>query len=180
VTNIRNTNIPDDDGTRIVSDESLYERTNIITGIAGRKNFTVISIGKAMMNQEIGYARRILAVLEENEISFEHMPSGIDTLSIIIDNNQLDGKLDNVLSGINANCAPDTIEASPGMAMIAVVGRAMSHTPGVAANIFTALYKAGINIRMVNQGSSEMNIIVGVENSDYENAIRAIYRAFVE
>lgn len=178
-TNIRNTNDPDDVGTYIVAERSKQRNENIITGIAGRKNFTVITVEKKMMNQEIGFVRKILTVLEANRISFEHMPSGIDTLSIIIDDRHLDGKLYKVLSEIRENCSPDTIEAYPNMAMVAIVGQSMVHTPGVAARIFFALAKKGINIRMINQGSSEISIIIGIENGDYENAIRAIYGSFV-
>ncbi len=177
---IRNTNDPSDSGTHIVADGSPRKDPRVITGIAGRKNFTVITVEKVMMNQQIGFVRRILTVLEANGISFEHMPSGIDTLSVIIDDRQLNGKLQKVLDEVKAECSPDKIEAEPGMAMIAIVGQAMSHKPGVAADIFAALAKEKINIRMINQGSSEISIIVGVENADYERAIRAIYRAFVK
>lgn len=176
---IRNTNNPSDSGTSIVSDTNRHDDESLITGIAGRKNFTVIAVAKAMMNQQVGFVRRILTVLEANGISFEHMPSGIDTLSIIIDDRQLNGKLDRVLDEIKAECSPDTIETYPHMAMVAIVGQAMAHRPGVAAKVFAALAGERINIRMINQGSSEISIIIGVENADYECAIRAIYRAFV-
>ncbi|MDB5245244.1 MAG: aspartate kinase [Parcubacteria group bacterium] len=179
VTNIRNTNNPDDEGTYIVADGDRQANAGVITGVAGRKNFTVITVEKQMMNQEVGFVRRILTALEANGISFEHVPSGIDTLSVIIGDDQLDGKLQTVLDEIRQSCQPDTIEAYPNMAMIAIVGRAMVHVPGTAARVFTALANAGINIRMMNQGSSEISIIIGVENDDYENAVRAIYGAFV-
>ncbi len=178
-TNIRNTNDPDNIGTFIVAEGGEQKNGNIITGIAGRKNFTVITVEKKMMNQQVGFVRRILTVLEANSISFEHMPSGIDTLSIIIDDRQLDGKLEKVLGEIRENCSLDTIETYPNMAMIAIVGQAMVHTPGVAARVFAALAKDGINIRMINQGSSEISIIIGIENDDYDNAVRAIYGAFL-
>lgn len=178
-TNIRNTNDPDDEGTYIVAEEDGHKSNDFITGVAGRKNFTVITVEKKLMNQEMGFVRRILTVLEENSISFEHMPSGIDTLSIIIDDRQLALKLELVLSEIKESCSPDTIEASSKMAMIAIVGRAMVHTPGIAAKVFLALAKEKINIRMINQGSSEISIIIGVENDDYESTVRAIYGAFI-
>ena len=178
--NIRNTDNPNHPGTFVVPENGFQKGENIITGIAGRKDFSVITVEKKMMNQEVGFVRIILTVLEENNISFEHIPSGIDTVSIIIDNQQLSGKLEKVKTQIRDRCQPDKIESCPGMAMIAVVGRAMAYTPGVAAKVFTALSKEGINIRMINQGSSEISIIIGVENGDYENAIRAIYGAFVE
>jgi len=178
-TNIRNTNDPSDAGTHIVAGRSWDKSYDIITGIAGRENFTVITVEKKMMNQEVGFVRKILTALEAQKISFEHMPSGIDTLSIIIDDNQLKGKLGKVESEILDNCAPDAMVVSPHMAMIAIVGQAMVHTPGVAAQVFAAIAKEGINIRMINQGSSEISIIIGVENDDCENAIRAIYSTFV-
>lgn len=179
-TNIRNTNNPDDIGTHITTKEDGRRHGNTITGVAGKQNFTVITVEKKMMNQEVGFARRVLTAIEANGISFEHMPSGIDTLSIIIDNRQLDGKLGKVLGEIKESCSPDSIDAQPNMAMIVVVGQAMVSTPGVAARAFTALANAGINVRMINQGSSEISIIIGIENDDYENAIRVIYGAFVQ
>lgn len=177
-TNIRNTNEPDHPGTAIVAENFQLKNAGTITGIAGRKNFTVITIEKRMMNQQVGFVRQISTVLEASGISFEHMPSGIDTLSIVIDDQQLSGKLNKVVSEIKTECSPDSVEVFPGMAMIAAVGRGMIHTPGVAAKLFTALARAGVNIRMINQGSSEINIIIGVENDDYEIAVRAIYQAF--
>ncbi len=179
-TNIRNTNEPSNPGTYIVADTSERIHESIITGIAGRKNFTVITIEKKMMNQEVGFVRKILHVLEVNGISFEHMPSGIDTLSIIIDDKQLQGKLTRVTNEIRESCLPDTIQICPNMAMIAIVGKAMAHTPGVAAKVFSALANERVNIRMINQGSSEISIIVGIADNDYEKAVRAIYSAFVE
>lgn len=178
-TNIRNTNDPCDVGTYIVAKGGEQENKNIITGIAGRKNFTVITVEKQMMNQEVGFVRRILTAVEANEISFEHMPSGIDTLSVIIDDRQLNGKLEKVLGEIEESCSPDAIEVYPNMAMVVIVGQGMVRTPGVAARIFTALATKGINVRMIDQGSSEISIIIGVENDDYESAVRAIYGAFI-
>ena len=132
------------------------------------------------MNTEIGFGRRLLTVLEANNISFEHMPTGIDTMSLVIEDKQLVHKLDKVLVEIKAECKPDSLEVYSNMALVATVGRGMIHTPGIAARIFTALYKAGVNILMIDQGSSEINIIVGIETSDFEQAITAIYQAFVK
>jgi aspartate kinase len=176
---IKNTNKPEDPGTLILQDAEPVTHTGTITGIAGKKGFTVIAIEKALMNQELGYGRRILSVLEANGISFEHMPSGIDTISLVIADRQLGRKLDKVIQEIKAECAPDSVELFPNMALVATVGRGMAHTPGIAAKLFTALGKDGINVRMIDQGSSEINIIVGVENEDLERAVRAIYGAFV-
>ena len=177
--NIRNTNRPDDPGTMIVSEAQPITHLGTISGIAGRKDFTVIAIEKTLMNQELGFGRRLLSVLESYGISFEHMPSGIDTMSVVIADSQLEGKLDQVLEEIHQECKPDAVEIFPHMALIATVGRGMAHTPGIAAKIFQALAQAHVNIRMIDQGSSEINIIVGVETNDFENAVRAIYNAFV-
>ncbi len=178
--NIRNTNRPQDAGTTIVKDASPITHKGMITGIAGKKDFTVIVIEKAMMNQELGFARRLLSVLEVNGVSFEHMPSGIDTISVVVAEKELNGRLDKILSEIQTECQPDSINVYSGMALIATVGRGMAYTPGIAARLFEALGKASINIRMIDQGSSEINIIVGVGNDDFERAVTAIYKAFVK
>ncbi len=178
-TNIRNTNDPCNNGTYIIAEGNLRKDTGVIIGIAGRRDFSVIKVEKVMMNQQIGYVRKILSILEANRISFEHMPSGIDTLSIIIDNRQFNGNSEKIIREIKEECSPDTIDMYPNMAMIAIVGRAMIRSIGVAAKIFTAIANAGINIRMINQGSSEISIMIGIENDDYESAVRAIYGAFV-
>jgi aspartate kinase len=175
--NIKNTNHPEHLGTMIVA-EHTKKPTGFVTGIAGRKHFSIITVEKLLMNQEIGFVRRILTILEDERISFEHMPSGVDTLSIIVDSNDLSRKADYVAEKIKAECQADCVSITPDIAMIAVVGRNMAHTPGVAAQVCTALAKHDINIRMINQGASELNIIVGVEYRDYENAIRALYLAF--
>jgi aspartate kinase len=178
--NIKNTNAPDDPGTLIVSDKEARQRLGNITGIAGKKGFTVLTIEKALMNMELGFGRKVLSILETSGISFEHMPSGIDTISLVIADTQLDQKLDKVMNEIKRECNPDTIEVSPNMALVATVGLGMAYTPGIAAKLFTALADAHINIRMIDQGSSEINIIVGVENQDFEKAVCAIYEGFVE
>jgi aspartate kinase len=175
--NIRNTNRPGDPGTMIVKDASPVTEKGTITGIAGKKDFTVIAVEKA--NQELGFARRLLSVLEVNGISFEHMPSGIDTLSVVVADKNLDGRLEKVLSEIQTECQPDSVNVYRNMALIATVGRGMAYTPGISARVFAALGNASINIRMIDQGSSEINIIVGVGNDDFEKAVQAIYKAFV-
>ncbi len=176
---IKNTNKPEDPGTIIVKDADPITHKGEITGIAGKKNFTVIAIEKAFMNSEIGFGRRLLSVLETNGISFEHMPSGIDTISLVIADSYLEGKLEKVLREIKMECEPDSVEVYPNMALIATVGRGMAYTPGIAGRLFSALGKNNINVRMIDQGSSEINIIVGVETEDFEAAIRAIYEEFV-
>jgi aspartate kinase len=140
----------------------------------------VIALEKALIHSELGFARRLLSILEEHGISFEHMPSGIDTISVVIADSQLNGKLESVLKAIREQINPDSLEVFPNMALIATVGRGMAYTPGIAARLFTALANAGINVRMIDQGSSEINIIVGVATEDFEDSIRGIYQAFVE
>jgi len=175
---ILNTNAPDAPGTRITASGAEGAPTARVTGIAGRKDFTIVALEKTLMNAEIGFGRRLLGVLERHGLSWEHMPSGIDTLSIVLKSDAVAGKLDALLAEIRAECAPDSIEVIPGIALVATVGRGMSHQPGTAAQLFGALARAGINIRMIDQGSSELNIIVGVENADFERTVRAIYAAF--
>ena len=177
---IRNTNDPDARGTVIQRGGLDGPPAERITGIAGRKDFTIIALEKTLMNAEVGFGRKLLGVLEEHDLAWEHIPSGIDTLSIVLKSDALDGRLEALVAAIDAACAPDAIEVNEGMALIATVGRGMSHVPGTAARLFGALAEAGINIRMIDQGSSELNIIVGVENADFERTVRAIYDAFVE
>jgi aspartate kinase len=177
--NIKNTNRPQDEGTMIVPKEQLKMHEYPITGIAGKKGFSVISIYKSSMNSELGFARKILSALEENNISFEHMPTGIDTISVVISDEYLSGKEQKVIERIKKDVKPDLIELIPDMALIATCGHGMVHHMGTAAKLFSALAEGGINIRMIDQGSSELNIIVGIESSDYEKAITAIYNGFV-
>jgi aspartate kinase len=172
---IRNTKAPGDPGTRIVrTRESRYP----VCGIAGRKGFTMINIEKALMNRERGFGRRVLSVLEERGVSFEHMPTGIDTISLIIKDSELAHHGAAIIKGVERTCEPDRVTLAPGLALIATVGLGMSHHIGVAGRLCTALAEAGVNLRVINQGSSEINIIVGVEEADLENAVRAIYGAF--
>ncbi|MEX0886695.1 MAG: aspartate kinase [Phycisphaeraceae bacterium] len=177
--NIRNTNEPDDPGTMIVPEAAPVAHTRTITGIAGQRDFTVIAIEKALMNAEVGFARRVLSVLERHDVSIEHMPSGIDTLSVVVSDGQLDGKLEDLMHALRAEVQPDALEVYPDMALIATVGRGMAYTPGMAGRLFMALGSTGVNVRMIDQGSSELNIIVGVAAADFEHAVRAIYDAFV-
>ena len=174
--NIRNTNQPEDPGTIITAEEETSEK--IVTGIAGSRDFTVIAIYKNMLAAEKGFVRRILMILEDFDISIEHMPTGIDTISVVLADSAIDGRLDEILEEFNAQLKPDNIEVFEDISLIATVGYGMNRRAGVAARLFTALADAKVNIRMIDQGSSEMNIIVGVENRDFENAIRAIYAAF--
>jgi len=176
--NIRNTNEPGSKGT-FITEERRGDDNRIITGIAGSKDFTVIAIYKNLMATEKGFIRRILNILEDNDVNLEHIPSGIDSVSLVISNEELKGKLGKVIEDIENQVKPDSIEVFPEMALIATVGLGMSQRTGTSAKLFTALAENKVNIRMIDQGSSELNIIVGVENSQFEEAIKAIYLAFV-
>lgn len=177
--NIRNTNEPGNPGTMITSEPAKLEEGQIIAGIAGSKDFTVITMYKALLSSERGFIRKMSGVLEDFDIPIEHIPSGVDTLSVVISNKQLGGKLEDILDEFERQLKPDHMEVSDDIALIATVGAGMSLRTGVSAKLFTALAEKKVNIRMIDQGSSEMNIIVGVENKDFEKAIRAIYGAFV-
>ncbi len=177
--NIRNTNEPDNPGTMIVRADESHVR-GAITGIAGKKGFTAIAVEKNMMNSELGFGRRMLEALEECNVSFEHMPSGIDTMTVLVSDHNFEGRIDQVVEKIRRTCKPDHIEVISGLSLIATVGRGMVRYPGTAARIFGALADSGINIRMIDQGSSEINIITGVESADFEKAINAIYNAFMK
>lgn len=177
--NIRNTNEPDDKGTWIV-ESTCHQSKYTITGIAGKKGFVSVNIDKDMMNAEVGFGRKVLSAFEENGISFEHMPSGIDTMTVFVHQPEFEGKEQAVISAIHRLAKPDSIELEGDLALIAVVGRGMKSTRGTAGRIFSALAHANINVKMIDQGSSELNIIIGVSNADFEGAIRAIYDIFVE
>ena len=176
--NIRNTNRPQDKGTMIV-ESTCRQPKYVITGIAGKKGFCAINIEKEMMNTEIGFGRKVLQVFEENGISFEHTPSGIDTYTVLVHQSEFEEKEQNVISGIHRAVHPDSIDLESNLALIAIVGRGMKATKGTAGRIFSALAHANINIKMIDQGSSELNIIIGVRDLDFEVAIRAIYDIFV-
>lgn len=176
--NIRNTNAPQDKGTLIVESTCRQPRYTI-TGIAGTDGFAAITVEKAMMNSEIGFCRKVLQVFEDNGVSIEHMPSGIDTMSIFVNKDTFEAKEQKILSDINKAVHPDHIELESGLALIAIVGRGMKSTRGTAGRIFSALAHAHINVKMIDQGSSELNIIVGVRHEDFKDAIRALYEIFV-
>lgn len=178
--NVRNTNRPEDEGTMVIPDAFLkyYKRDGVLTGVAGRKGFTVITVYKDNMHNEVGFGYRMLRVLDRYNISFEHIPSGIDTMSLVISDVKLKEHLEQVLREIQHDCEPQSIEVYSNMALVATVGKGMIRSLGVAARLFGALYEAGVNVRMIDQGSSEMNIIVGIENDDLNTAVKAIYHAF--
>lgn len=176
--NIRNTNRPMDRGTMIVESTCNKPRYTI-TGIAGKKGFASINIEKDMMNMEIGFGRKVLQVFEENGLSFEHVPSGIDTFTVYVHQDEFEDKEQNIIAGLHRAVQPDSIDLESDLALIAVVGRGMRRNRGTAARIFAALAHNHVNVKMIDQGSSELNIIIGVENRDFETAIRAIYDIFV-
>ena len=177
--NIKNTNAPEDPGTLIV--ESTCQKPDFtITGIAGKKGFVAVNIDKDRMNSEVGFCRKCLQAFEENGISIEHMPSGIDTMTVFVHQAEFEGKEQQVISSIRRLADPDIIDLDSDLALIAVVGRGMRQNRGTAGRIFSALAHANINVRMIDQGSSELNIIIGVSNDDFEKAISAIYDIFVE
>lgn len=176
--NIRNTNIPEDKGTLIVEGTCRKPRF-VITGIAGKKDFASITIEKAMMNSEVGFCKKVLEVFEDNHISIEHMPSGIDTMTIFVHQDEFEEKEQKVIAGIHRAVEPDFLELESDLALIAVVGRGMKATRGTSGRIFSALAHANVNVKMIDQGSSELNIIIGVRNHDFNDAIKAIYDIFV-
>ena len=176
---IKNTFRPEDVGTLILPSKKYTPQGNLVTGIAGKKDFTVIFLEKSMMNSEIGFARKALSVLEEEGVCFEHMPSGIDTLSLVIKSKFLkDGVLDRIITKIKEQLAPDYVRVLENIALVATVGHGMAKSVGTSARLFSALSEAGINVRMIDQGSSELNIIVGIDNDDYEKCVRAVYYEF--
>ncbi len=177
--NIRNTNAPEEEGTWIV--ESTCQKSRyIITGIAGKRGFCSVNIEKDMMNSEIGFGRKVLQAFEDQGISFEHVPSGIDTMTVFVHQDEFMDKEQKVASAIHRLAGPDAIEIESDLALVAVVGRGMKSTRGTAGRIFSALAHKNVNVRMIDQGSSELNIIIGVSDSDFEKAIQAIYEIFVE
>lgn len=176
--NIRNTNRPEDRGTLIV-ETTCRKPLHTITGVAGKKGFCAINTEKAMMNTEVGFGRKVLSVFEQSGISFEHMPSGIDTMTIFVHQSEFEDHEQSVIAGIHRAVSPDVVELESDLALVAVVGRGMRANQGTAGRVFSALAHARVNVKMIDQGSSEWNIIIGVKNDDFEKAIRAIYDIFV-
>jgi aspartate kinase len=176
--NIKNTNAPADHGTLIVTEGDTHKSKDIITGIAGKKDLSIIHLEKDMMNAEVGFGMKVLKALYNMGISFEHLPSGIDTMSIVVNSSYIEGREKQVIDKITEAVSPDVIYVDNGLALIAIVGRGMKNAHGTASRIFKAIASESINIRMIDQGSSELNIIIGVANTDYEKCIHAIYKAF--
>ena len=177
--NIKNTNSPTDPGTLIV-ESTCHKPAHVITGIAGKKGFATVMIEKDMMNSEIGFGRRVLQVFEDHQLSFEHIPSGIDTMTVIVNTDEFIDKEQDILAGIHRAVQPDSIVLESDLALIAVVGRGMKASRGTAARIFNALAQKNINIKMIDQVSSELNIIIGVRNCYFNQAVKAIYNEFID
>ena len=178
--NIRNTNAPADSGTMIVSSVENNKVDTVITGIAGKKGFSVIAIEKDMMNSEIGFGRNVLEILENYNLCFEHLPSGIDTMSVVVNDNDFLPHKDAIINDIKRRTKADNVNVNGGIALVAVVGRGMAGSKGTASRIFKAIAENDINIKMIDQGSSELNIIVGISEDDYIKTLDAIYREFVK
>lgn len=178
--NIKNTNEPEHPGTLIMDDDQAPHIEGIITGIAGKKDFSVISVDKPMMAGEVGFVRKLLSIMEMNDVSVEHFPTGIDSVSLVVADSEIENKWESLLEEIKIQCEPDSVVLNPNMALMAVVGRGMIRSKGISAKLFGALYKSDINVRMITQGAGELNIIVGVENEDFEKGIKAVYEAFVQ
>lgn len=178
--NIRNTNAPEDAGTMIVPHTDVFDSETVITGIAGKKGFSVITIEKAMMNSEKGFGRKVLEAIEKEGVSFEHLPSGIDTMCVVLHTEEIIPCRERLKDRICSAVEPDTLTIEDGLALIAVVGRSMVKAKGTAVRVFKAVADSEINIRMIDQGSSELNIIIGVDEKDFEKATNAIYKEFVK
>jgi len=179
--NIRNTNDPAAEGTMIVP-QRTEEHSNyrVVTGITGHKGYSIVTIEKDMMNSELGFGRRVLQVFEKHNVSFEHLPTGIDTMSVVLATSAITGKTDSIIADLQKETEPDSIEIISGLALLAVVGHGMSRTTGTAGKLFAALGAGGVNIRTLDQGSSEMSIIIGVVEQDFQKSIRLIYNAFMK
>jgi aspartate kinase len=178
---IKNTNDPSAPGTSIVTKLSpKVEKETEIAGIAGKRGFHMICLEKSMMNKEVGFAHRLLGVFQRRNISVEHCPSSIDGMNVIVEAGEISGQLESVLAEIRSILEPDKLEVENDLALLAVVGEGMAQSVGIAAKVFTALRDASVNVRVINQGASELNIIIGVTPSDFEKAMRALYGAFVK
>lgn len=174
---IANTNRPDDSGTLIVPEDQAADRP--IAGVAGRSGFSILQIEKTLMNKERGFGRRVLGILETKGVSYELSPSGIDSMCVVIDQEDFESSQEAVLEEIQRTCAPDAISVERDLALIATVGHGMARRTGVASRLFLALAQAGVNVRIIDQGASELSIIVGVDAADLPKGLKAIYDAFV-
>ena len=179
--NIRNTNAPEDPGTMIQEHfEGEYDADRFITGITGKKNFTIISLSKRGMSNQVGVLHKVLTVLVRHNISVDYVPNGIDNVSVVLPTESVAASLYAILADIQKEVEPDSLEVHDQIAIVAAVGRQMAYRPGISGKIFAALGEAGINIRMINQGPDELNITFGVDNRDFKEAIRVLYTSFTK
>ncbi len=178
--NIRNTNEPKHPGTIILGDDQIKSVPGRITGVAGKKGFTIITIDKTMMAGEVGFVRKVLAIIEINNISIEHIPTGIDSISLVIADSELENKIEKIIEDFKLHCEPDTVTVKSNMSLLAVVGKGMIKTKGISAKLFSALYEADVNVSMITQGAGELSIIIGIDTDDFNNATRSIYEKFVK
>ena len=178
--NIRNTNDPEAPGTMIrESFEEDHDPDRFITGITGKKDFSIISLSKRGMSNQVGVLYKVLKVLVRHKISVDYVPNGIDNVSVVLPTKSIEKELYTIMSEIQMEAEPDTLEVHHNIAVVAAVGRKMAFRPGISGKIFAALGESGINIRMINQGPDELNIIFGVDNKDFDNAIKVLYNSFV-
>ncbi len=178
---IKNTNAPEDPGTMIMEsfdDELEASSDHFITGVSGKKHYTIISIAKSLMNEEIGYIRKALEIIERYGLPIEHIPTGVDSFSIVLPSAGLEHCLHALISEITSRLAPDSVKVIPDISLIAVVGRRMALSPGVSGKIFTALGENKINVRMIEQCADEINIMIGVDDADFNKTIKVLYDSF--
>ena len=178
--NIRNTNDPSAPGTMIqAAFAGDHDPDRFITGITGKKDFSIISLSKRGMSNQVGVLRKVLTVLERHGISVDYVPNGIDNVSVVLPTSSIEKELYTIMAEIKKEAQPDTLDVHHQIAVVAAVGRKMAFRPGISGKIFAALGESGINIRMINQGPDELNIIFGVDNKDFKEAIRVLYNSFV-
>ncbi len=179
--NIRNTNAPEDAGTMIREDFTTNREANrFITGITGKKDFTIISLSKRGMHNQVGVLHKALSVLTRHNLSVDYVPNGIDNVSMVLPTETVEPHLYTILAEIQKEVKPDSLCVHDQIAVVAAVGRRMAYRPGISGKVFAALGEAGINIRMINQGPDELNIIFGVDNKDFAEAIRVLYHSFTK
>ena len=178
--NIRNTNDPEAPGTLIQEDfEEDHDPDRFITGITGKKDFSIISMSKKGMTNQVGVLYKVLKVLVRHNISVDYVPNGIDNVSVVLPTKAIEKELYTIMAEIKEEAETDTVEVHHNIAVVAAVGRKMAFRPGISGRLFAALGESGINIRMINQGPDELNIIFGVDNKDFKEAIRVLYNSFV-
>ena len=181
--NIRNTNDPAHPGTIIMDhfdDDDSADDHRFITGIAGKKDFSVVSISKKGLSSQMGTMRKIFEVFETHGVAVEYTPNGIDTVSLVVETKPFKKQSDSIVAGLTEKMEPDRLVITDGIAIVAAVGRKMTRRPGISGQILSALGSEGINVRLISQGPQEVNIIFGVDNRDFNAAVRVLYNSFVK